>query len=162
MELTSIHIGLIAAAGSLIGVAATAWVNWKIAHNNRIKALDEWRRDKFLSQSYDFLDEFRKCTIRNNNDIKQFDPNIITEMAIKNYASCDQKAFQLCLLMPEATRFEFLEEYKNLKISTAKKTDKMHWDFMSGDHYAYFETPEDYTELNKVVSLLHKVLEEMR
>ncbi|EHC5956152.1 hypothetical protein JSY51_000764 [Salmonella enterica] len=162
MELTSLHIGLIAAAGSLIGVAATAWVNWKIAQNNRIKALCEWRRDKFLSQSYEFLDKFRECTVSNNRDSKQFDPNIITEMAIKNYASCDQKAFQLCLLMSEATRFEFLEKYKHLKLSTAMKTDKMHWDFVSGDHYSYFGTPEDYTELNEVISLLHNVLEEMK
>lgn len=162
MELTNLNVGLIGVAGSLLGVAATALVNLMIAKINRVKALYEWRRDKFLSQTYEFLDEFRKCTVGNNRDTKQFDHNIITEMAIKNYASCDQKAFQICLFMPQKTRCEFLEKYTLLKIATAKKTEKMHWDFMSGDHYAYFGTAEDYSELNEVISLLYKVMAKMK
>lgn len=162
VEITALDVGMMGVAGSLIGIATTSLFNLMITKNNREKAFNEWRRDKFLALIYEFLEDFKDRTRKNNGDLKQFDPNLITEMAIKNYSSSDQKAIQLCLFMPMGKSKKFIEKYTILKTETAKKTDKMHSSFMSGDYFDYFSTPEDYSQLQEIIELLNSVMEEMK
>lgn len=162
MELTVLNVALMGAAGSLIGVAVSALINWMIAKDNRAKSLNEWRREKLLALVYEFLHEYKECTSRNNRNTGQYDTSIITEMALKNYHPCDQKAYQICLFMPENKSKDFIGKYNAMKLEAAKQTDKMHHDLMTGNHYDYFSTADDYSQLNDVIALLSGVIKKMK
>ncbi|MEI7284420.1 hypothetical protein D5073_20570 [Pectobacterium versatile] len=142
------------AFGSLIGVCVSALINYLIAKNNRSKSLNGWRREKLLSITYDFFEQFKTDTTGIYRDFSGYDFDLIQQMVKNGYSESGKKAHQICLFLNKKESSEFLEKLKSLIAIRITEVEKKYTNRMSNNYYDYYHEQESMQEYLDLVDFL--------
>lgn len=138
---------------ALSGVILSAVINLCINHINRNKSRNEWKRDKLLALTNEFIESFYKDVkyARENgdasgiSDVQDYVPTLFT--------SSEKALYHICMLLDENASNKAYAIYSEMrKIASTFVTDrilKMHL----GEYYVQFEAMKN-EEIKKFIKFI--------
>lgn len=135
-DLVIIYSALIAVGGVILSAVINLWIN----NVNRDKSRNEWKRDKLLKLTNEFVEVFYKdikYAKANGNDSGI---NNVQDYVPTLFSSSEQALYQLCMLLDTEASKKAYEQYSGMRrMASDFVTDRILKMYL-GDFEVQFET----------------------
>ncbi|WP_058914112.1 MULTISPECIES: hypothetical protein [Enterobacteriaceae] len=135
-DMILIWSALIAFAGVIISAGINLWIN----NINRDKSRNEWKRDKLLKLTNEFIEVFYKDI---KNAIANGEGSGISNVQFyvpTLFSSSEQALYQLCMLLDAEASKKAYEQYSDMKRRASDFVTDRILKMYKGDFEAQFET----------------------
>ncbi|EPE9327651.1 hypothetical protein ACSPON_000310 [Klebsiella aerogenes] len=142
---------------AVFGVIISAVINFCINHINRNKSRNEWKRDKLLVLTNEFIESFYKDVkyARENgdasgiNDVQDYVPTLFT--------GSEKALYHICMLLDEKASNEAYAIYSEMrKIASTFVTDRILKMYL-GEYYVQFEVMKN-DEIKKFIKFISEYI----
>ncbi|WP_193126295.1 hypothetical protein [Klebsiella aerogenes] len=146
---------------ALSGVILSAVINLCINHINRNKSRNEWKRDKLLSLTNEFIESFYKDVkyARENGDASGISD--VQDYVPTLFNSSEKALYNICMLLDENASNKAYAIYSEMrKTASTFVTDrilKMHL----GEYYAKYETMKN-EEIKKFIKFISEYINRLK
>ncbi|WP_455915110.1 hypothetical protein [Pantoea agglomerans] len=154
-------VALVVAGITVSGVILSGFVNFFINHTNRTKSYHEWKREKLLLLSSEFIEAFHQDARSAHGDSGSFDPSLIEEMAISYFYTSEQRLYRLCMLLESREADNLISLFDAMKKAVAKRVSSNFYHDNQGDFEERFYN-KDETHVIEYIKFISNIINEMK